>query len=91
MSIFKKLYGGSWSVSKSQPLAEVAPEVKSGRIVEGQYGLQVVCTMQDGRTGYMPLSKNSELQAGDELPMATAKVLTLSKEGEDNTYRIVEK
>lgn len=91
MSLFKKLYGGSFAVKSTESFAAKAPEVKSAMVVEGTYGLQVCCLMVDGKTtGYLPLSKNSQLSAGDEFPIATAKVLTLSKDGEDDIIRVVE-
>lgn len=90
MSLFKKLYGGSFAVKSTESFAAKAPEVKSAMVTEGTYGLQVCCLMVDGRTGYLPLSKSSQLSAGDEFPIATAKVLTLAKDGEADIIRVVE-
>ena len=90
MGLFKKLYGGSFAVKSTKSFATEAPEVRSAMVVSGTYGLQVCCTMVDGRTGYLPLSKNSQLSAGDEFPIATGKVITLGKEGEADIIRVIE-
>ncbi len=59
--------------------------------IEGHYGLQVCCTMINGRVGYLPLSRNSTLSVGDNLPLASARVLVLSKDGSPDIIRIIEK
>lgn len=90
MGLFAKLYGGSWSLKSTENLLTVDSSIKSGVVTEGTYGLQVCCTLIDGRTGYVPLSRASKLVAGEEFPIANAKVLTLSKDGEDDIIRVIE-
>lgn len=90
MSLFKKIYGGSYSVSKTALLTSLEARVKSAMVVAGEFGLQAKCDLGDGKLGYLPLSKNSQLKDGDELPLATAKVITLSKEGGDDIIRVIE-
>ena len=91
MGLFKKLYGASYTVKSTKSFAAEAPEVKSAMVVSGTYGLQVCCVMTDGKTtGYLPLSNNSSLSAGDEFPIATAKVLILGKDGAEDIIRVIE-
>ena len=90
MSIFSKIYGGSWSVKSSENLIKVEPSIKSGVVVEGTYGKQVCFLLTTGGKGYLPLSSQSTLNVGDEFPVAGATVITLSKEGEADIMRVQE-
>ena len=43
-----------------------------------------------GGYSYIPLSNNSTLSTGNKVNISTAKLITLSCEGEDNIYRVIE-
>ena len=90
MGLFAKLYGGSWSLKSTEKLLAVDNTIKSGVVVEGNFGKQVCFTLISGEKGYLPLSRDSKLEAGEEFPIADAKVLTLSKSGEADIIRVQE-
>ena len=90
MGLFAKLYGGSWSLKSTENLLTVDNSIKSGVVCDGKFGKQVCFTLTTGETGYLPLSRDSQLEAGEEFPVANAKVLTLSKSGEDDIVRVQE-
>jgi hypothetical protein len=90
MGLFAKLYGGSWSVKSTESLLTVDSSIKSGVVCEGKFGKQVCFMLDNGQTGYLGLSRDSKLEVGEEFPIATAKVLTLSKAGENDAIRVQE-
>ena len=98
---FEKLLPGSryilveqengWQVKSTRPFSsdEIAA-VARAEVVSSQFGNSVCFFMNGGGKTYIPLCVNSTLTVGDELDLRTAKILTLSKIGEDDIIRIIE-
>lgn len=90
-SIFSVLrqYAGKWNVSNSRSFTDEERNlVASTRIVASQYGNSVCFMMKSGAQTFIPLSNTSSLGVGESIDMATAKLLTLSKEGEADIFRV---
>ena len=88
---FSKLtqYNPLWTVSDSRNFNDNDKAlIASARVVSSDYGLSVCFLMRNGHNTFVPLSKMSTLKAGDTVDINTAKILTLSKEGEEDIYRI---
>ncbi len=93
MSIFSSLkaYAGKWEVSDSREFTQEEMDlIKSTEVVESTYGLSVKFIRKDGQLNFIPLANDSSLSIGDSLDMAKATVLTLSKQGEVDIYRVKE-
>lgn len=80
-----------WTITNSRPFApEEIAAVDRAEVVASQYGNSVCFFFKSGGQTYIPLSKQSELAVGDELDIKTAKLITLSREGEKDIYRVIE-
>lgn len=94
MNVFagKQVYGeGSWSVVNSRSFEpEEQAQVKSAEVVTSDYGFSVCFFMKSGGQIYIPLSRDSKLTAGDTVDIASAKILTLHREGSGDIERILE-
>lgn len=91
MNIFAslKLYAGKWSVTESRNFTEEEiAAVKSAVVVPSQYGNSVEFTMVEGGLTYIPLSNTSTLSVDEVVDLRNAKLLTLSKTGEEDILRI---
>lgn len=78
-----------WKISNSRHLTnEEISAISSNRVVKSQYGLSVEFSMKKGGVTYIPLLKNDKLSENTEINLHDAKILTLSKEGEKDIYRI---
>lgn len=91
MNIFQSLrwYAGKWSVSNERVFTEgEIAQVESATVVASQYGSSVCFTMVSGGQTYIPLSQDSSLGVGDSVDIREAKLLTLSKAGEEDIYRV---
>lgn len=91
MNIFASLrmYAGKWNVKEERPFsAEEIAAVESATVVPSQYGSSVCFTMVGGGQTYIPLSQDSSLGVGDSVDIREAKLLTLSKAGEEDIYRV---
>lgn len=91
MNIFQslRLYAGKWSVINERPFSnEEIAQVESAKVVASQYGSSVCFTMINGGQTYIPLSQDSTLGIGDSVNIREAKLLTLSKAGEEDIYRV---
>lgn len=95
MNIFagKNVYGeGAWQVTDRRSFeAEEISQVKNAEVVPSDYGLSVCFFMQKGGQIYIPLSRDSKLNAGDSFDVANAEILTLHKEGSGTIERVMEK
>lgn len=93
MNIFSKLrqYAGKWNVSDSRNFTqdEIAV-VERNEIVASQYGNSVCFHMVGGGMTFIPLSSNSTKGVGENVDLTKAKLLTLSKSGEDDILRVEE-
>lgn len=90
MNIFSGLrVFGKWAVKESRSFnAEEIASVASAVVVPSDYGESVCFTMVGGGVTYIPLSTNSSLGVGDSVDLKSAKLLTLSKQGENDIYRV---
>lgn len=93
MNIFAsiKKYAGRWT-EKGEARnfsAEEIAFVEKAEVVASQYGNSVKFSFIDGTCGFIPLGRDATASVGDVVNMATAKVQTLSKAGEDDIKRII--
>ena len=91
MNIFSKLkqYAGKWQLSNSRNFTnEEINAVERTEVVSSQYGNSVCFFMKEGGRTFIPLSNQSNLGVGESVDMHNAKLLTLSKEGEDDILRV---
>lgn len=80
-----------WVVKNSRPFSpEEIAAVDRAEVVASQYGNSVCFFMKSGGQTYIPLCKQSKLAVGDELDIKTAKLITLSRKGEKDIYRVIE-
>jgi hypothetical protein len=91
MNIFSALrvYAGKWSVSNSRKFtADEIAAVTSATVVDSQYGNSVCFMMKSGGQTYIPLDQNSNLGIGDSVDLSKASLLTLSRQGDADIYRV---
>ena len=91
MNIFSKIrqYAGKWQLKDSRNFTdEEIAAVERTEVVASQYGNSVCFFMKEGGMSFIPLSKESSLGVGESVDMSTAKLLTLSKSGEDDILRV---
>ena len=91
MNIFSALrvYAGKWNLKESRSFTsdEIAA-VQSATVVDSQYGQSVCFLMVSGGQTYIPLDQNSSKATGDTVDLSKASLLTLSKQGEADIYRV---
>lgn len=90
-NIFNSLrkYAGKWRVTSSRDFSEEEINaVERAEVVDSQYGNSVCFTMRGGGQTFIPLSTNSTLGVGESIDPSKAKLLTLSKEGEADIFRV---
>lgn len=91
MNIFNaiKVYAGKWQVKDSRAFSqEEIDAVDRASVVDSQYGLSVCFFLKSGGQSFIPLSSTSSLNVGDAVNLSTAKLLTLSREGDDDILRV---
>ena len=91
MNIFSKLrqYAGKWQLSDSRKFSEEEiAAVERTEVVTSQYGNSVCFFMKGGGMSFIPLSNQSNVGVGESIDMNNAKLLTLSKQGEDDILRV---
>ena len=91
MSIFEsiKIYPGKWNVKEERAFtAEELNVINQAVVVASQYGNSVQFTMKEGGMTFIPLDLNSNLGVGEVVDLQKAKLLTLSKDGEKDIYRV---
>lgn len=91
MNIFSNLrvYAGKWSVKETRSFSdEEKAAIVQAVVVPSQYGASVQFTMQGGGLTYIPLDQNSQLAEGEIVDLNNAKLVTLSKSGEADIYRV---
>lgn len=78
-----------WKITNSRSFTqEEISEVTDTRVVKSQYGLSVEFSMKKGGVSYIPLAGKDALPIGAKVNLHIAKILTLSKAGEKDIYRI---
>ena len=91
MNIFKsqKVYFDSWEVSDSRNFEEEEiSAVKSAYVVPSEFGNSCCFLMKSGGKTYIPMSRDSSLSVGESVDLKKAKLLTLSREGDSDIYRV---
>lgn len=91
MNIFASLkkYAAKWNEKAVRTFdAEEINAIKSATVINSHYGLSVCFIAVAGEQYYIPLEQQSTKVAGDVIDLHTAKVVTLSREGEKDIYRI---
>lgn len=91
MNIFNSLrrYADKWQETAKRAFdAEEINAVGNAKVVESQYGFSVCFMMKSGGQTYIPLDKDSTLGAGDTVDLTKAQLVTLSRAGEDDIYRV---
>ena len=91
MNIFNSLrvYAGKWNVTNTRIFTqEEIDSVSEACVVDSQYGMSVCFFMKSGGQTYIPLDQNSSKSIGEIIDLKTAKLLTLSREGEADIYRV---
>lgn len=91
MNIFSALrvYAGKWQVKETKKFSsEEIALVDRAEVVDSQYGQSVCFFMKSGGMTYIPLDQNSTKATGDTVDLSTASLVTLSKQGEADIYRV---
>ena len=91
MNIFSNLrvYGGKWAVKASRAFnQEELAAISSATVIPSNYGNSVCFMMVNGGQSFLPLDQNSSLGVGETVDLSKAELLTLSKEGEADIYRV---
>ena len=91
MNIFSALrvYAGKWQVKESRAFtSDEISAVESATVVDSQYGQSVCFLMIGGGQTYIPLDQNSSKATGDTVDLSKASLVTLSKQGEADIYRV---
>ena len=84
-----RVYAGKWNLKSSRAFSpEEVAAVASAVVVASQYGNSVCFTMVGGGQTFIPLSQNSAKAVGDSIDLASAKLLTLEKDGEADIFRV---
>lgn len=81
--------GCSWKVTDVQPLTEGEKSVfYYAEVVNGQFGLMLEFHMKDGDLPKIPISTEVKCLEGFIPTKDSIIILTLSKEGMNNIYRV---
>ena len=91
MNIFSALrvYAGKWSEKAVRAFTrDEVSAVEKATVVDSQYGQSVCFMMVGGGMSYIPLDQNSSKATGEEIDLTKAELVTLSKQGEADIYRV---
>ena len=91
MNIFSSLrvYAGKWAVKAHRVFnQEELAAIYSATVVPSQYGNSVCFMMVSGGKTFIPLDQSSALGVGENVDLSKAELLTLTKEGEADIYRV---
>ena len=91
MNIFAALrvYAGKWQLKDSRSFTtDEITAVQSATVVDSQYGQSVCFMMKAGGTTFIPLDQNSTKATGEAVDLTKAALITLSKQGEADIYRV---
>ena len=93
MNIFETLksYANQFKVANRRAFSkEELNLVNKAEVKLSQYGMSVCFFMKDGCQKYIPLSRDSVANVGDVVDLTKATILTLKKDGSDETIDRVE-
>ena len=94
LDISKREYGGGWEVTERESLDTEG--VQSIEVTERDFvqddgttrtRVSMCFTMANGRSRYVPLSRDSDLEVSDKVDPRSVEVLTLERDGEE-IYRV---
>ena len=91
MNIFNSLriYAGKWKVTETRDFTdEEKAAISQAVVVSSQFGSSVQFTMTAGGMTFIPLDQDSQLGTGELVDLSKAKLVTLSKSGEADIYRV---
>lgn len=91
MNVFAALrvYAGKWNETAKRLFSpEEIAAVESAVVVTSQYGYSVCFLMKAGGQTYIPLDQSSSLSEGDKVDLTKALLVTLSRPGENDIYRV---
>jgi hypothetical protein len=91
MNIFSALrvYAGKWSEKAKRAFtSDEISAVEKATVVDSQYGQSVCFLMVGGGMTYIPLDQNSSKATGEEVDLTKAELVTLSRQGEADIYRV---
>lgn len=84
-----RTYAQSWSeTARAKFGTDDIAEVNKAEVVTSEYGLSACFFMKGGGRKYMPLSRDVEAEEGDSINLRKAEVITLSREGDADIYRL---
>ena len=85
-----RTYRGKWNVSDRQKFdASELESIESNEVVPSEYGKSVRLTKKNGEVAFLPISNTSkDVNIGESVDLAKCFVLTLSRTGDDDIYRI---
>ena len=88
-SILAKLrtYNGKWNVASKEAFdaADIA-SIQSNEVVPSEYGLSVKLNRVGGQTSFIPVSNTSAV--GESVDLSKCFIITLSRSGDNDIYRI---
>ena len=93
MNIFESLkkYANQFVVANRRKFSKEEQDcVDHAEVKLSQYGMSVCFYMKSGCQTYIPLSRDSVAAEGDKVDLTKAELLTLKKEGSDETIDRVE-
>ena len=91
MNIFSALrvYAGKWNEKEVRNFTQDEIDaVASAKVVDSQFGTSVCFMMKAGGQTFIPLDQNSNAGLGDSVDLSKASLVTLSKQGEQDIYRV---
>lgn len=91
MGIFDTLkqYAGKWSEKDRRNFTEEEQsEIIEAVVVDSQYGLSGKFTRRNGTVVYIPMANDCTLGSGEAIDMAKAQIITLTKPGENDIFRV---
>lgn len=84
-----RIYADKWyEKDKRAFTSEEIAAVDTATVVSSQYGFSVCFFMKSGGQTYIPLDTNSSLSEGDKVDLTNALLITLSRAGENDIYRV---
>ena len=83
-------YPGKWNVTgRSQFEASEIDAIESNEVVPSEFGNSVKLVKKNGEVAFLPISNTSkDVNIGESVELSKCFVLTLSRTGDDDIYRI---
>lgn len=92
MGLLSKLrtYPGKWNVTDREAFDQASiDEVVSNEVVPSEFGNSVKLTKTNGEVSFIPVSNTSKnVQVGESVDLSKCFLLTLSRTGDNDIYRI---